>query len=58
MGISPPLNFDGRHGIERHGFGQAGLLRARIEKKARSEERRVSAIDSGRSVPDVLKSGE
>jgi 4-hydroxy-4-methyl-2-oxoglutarate aldolase len=28
------------------------------EKKARSEDMRVKAIDSGASVPDVLKSGE
>ena len=28
------------------------------EKKARSETKRVQAIDSGLSVPDVLRSGE
>jgi 4-hydroxy-4-methyl-2-oxoglutarate aldolase len=28
------------------------------EKKARSEELRVKAIDAGASVPDVLRSGE
>jgi regulator of RNase E activity RraA len=28
------------------------------EKKARSEAQRVQAIDSGLSVPDVLRSGE
>jgi hypothetical protein len=28
------------------------------ERKARSESKRVQAIDSGLSVPDVLRSGE